>query len=104
MRTAPSVAEALDALEGWGPDVLVTDNSNPEHDSYALIGKVQSLDAERGGRIPAVALTSVARTDARLREMFAEVLRDVPKPVEPDVLTTEIGRLAGRERRRAMRA
>ncbi len=104
VQAAASVAEALDALEAWRPDVLVTDNSTPEHDSYALIGKVQSLDAERGGRIPAVALTSVARTDERLREMFAEVLRDVPKPVEPAVLTTAIGRLAGRERRRAMRA
>jgi signal transduction histidine kinase/CheY-like chemotaxis protein len=104
VQTAASVAEALDALELWRPDVLVTDNLTPEHDSYALVGRVQSLDAERGGRIPAVALTSVARTDERLREMFADVLRDVPKPVEPGVLTTEIGRLAGRERRRAMRA
>jgi signal transduction histidine kinase/CheY-like chemotaxis protein len=104
VQTAASVAEALDGLEAWRPDVLVTDNCAPEHDSYSLIGRVQSLDAERGGRIPAVALTSVARTDERLREMFAEVLRDVPKPVEPAVLTTEIGRLAGRERRRAMRA
>jgi CheY-like chemotaxis protein len=104
VQTAASVAEALDALESWRPDVLVTDNLTPEHDSYALVGRVQSLDAERGGRIPAVALTSVARTDERLREMFADALRDVPKPVEPGVLTTEIARLAGRERRRAMRA
>lgn len=99
-----SVADALHALESWGPDVLVSDSLSPEHDFYTLVGKVQSLDADRGGRIPAVALTSVARTDERLRGMFAEVLRDVSKPVEPGVLTTEIARLAGRERRRAMRA
>jgi len=102
--TVASVADALHALESWSPDILVSDSLTPEHDSYALVGKVQSLDADRGGRIPAVALTSVARTDERLRGMFAEALRDVPKPVEPGVLTTEIARLAGRERRRAMRA
>lgn len=103
VRTADTVAEALDSLESWRPDVLVSDSIAPEHDSYALVGKVQSLESDRGGRIPAVALTSVARTDERLRRMLAAVQRDVPKPVEPAVLTTEIARLAGRERRRAQR-
>jgi hypothetical protein len=64
---------------------------------------VQSLDADRGGRIPAAALTPVARTDERLRHMLADVQRDVPKPVEPAVLTAEIARITGRERRRAQR-
>ena len=103
VQTADSVAEALDSLESWGPDVLVCDSAAPEHDSYALVGKVHSLDSERGGRIPAAALTSVSRTDERLRTMLAAVHRDVPKPVEPSVLTSEIARLAGRERRRAQR-
>lgn len=103
VRTAATVEEALHALEAWRPDVLVSDSLTPEHDSYALVGKVQSLEAERGGRIPAVALTSVARTDERLRHMLAAVHRDVPKPVEPSVLTAEIARLVGRERRRAQR-
>jgi signal transduction histidine kinase len=104
VQTADSVAEALDSLESWRPDVLVSDSAAPEHDSYALVGKVQSLDSERGGRIPAAALTSVSRTDERLRTMLAAVHRDVPKPVEPSVLTAEIARLAGRERRRAQRS
>lgn len=103
VQTVGSVAEALDSLEAWRPDVLVSDSPNPDHDSYALTGKVQSLEADRGGRIPAVALSTVARTDERLRQMLADVHRDVPKPVEPAVLTAEIARLAGRERRRAQR-
>jgi signal transduction histidine kinase/CheY-like chemotaxis protein len=103
VRMVASVAEALDALEEWRPDILVSDSLTPEHDSYALVGKVQSLETERGGRIPALALTSVARTDERLRDILAGAHRDVPKPVEPGVLTTEIARLAGRERRRAQR-
>ena len=93
----------MTSLEAWGPDVLVSDSGWAEHDSYSLIGKVQSLDADRGGRIPAAALTSVSRTDERLRQMLAVVQRDVPKPVEPAVLTAEIARITGRERRRAQR-
>lgn len=103
VRAVVSVAEALELLEGWRPDVLLSDTMSPSHDSYALVGKVHALDAERGGRIPALALTTFARTDERLAPLLADVHRDLPKPVEPGVLTSEIARLTGRERRRVAR-
>jgi signal transduction histidine kinase len=103
VRTVGSVADALEALEGWHPDVLVSDSASPDHDAYALIGKVRSLDAAEGGRIPALALTTFARSDKRLGHRLAEVQCDLPKPVEPARLTAEIARLGGRERRRAQR-
>jgi signal transduction histidine kinase len=103
VRTVGSVADALEALEGWHPDVLVSDSANPDHDAYALIARVQSLDAEEGGRIPALALTTFARSDKRLGHRLAEVQCELPKPVEPARLTAEIARLSGRERRRAQR-
>jgi signal transduction histidine kinase len=102
VRTVESVAEALEALESWRPDVLVSDNES-DHDTYALIGRIPSLDAERGGRIPAAALTTSGRTDKRLGKLLAEVHCDLTKPVEPARLTAEVARLAGRERRRARR-
>ena len=103
VQTVTSVADALEALEGWHPDVLVSDAQSPDHDSYAIVGRVQSLDADRGGRIPAVALTNAARLDQRLRRILAPVQRRVPKPVEPATLTAEVARLSGRERRRTQR-
>jgi CheY-like chemotaxis protein len=103
VRTADSVAEALEALEGWRPDVLVSDSVTPDHDTYALVGKVQSLDTDRGGRIPAAALTAFSRTDERVRQMLEASQCDLPKPIEPAVLTAEIARLSGRERRRVSR-
>jgi signal transduction histidine kinase len=103
VQTVASVAEALEWLERWSPDVLVSDATSPAHDSYALVGKVHSLDSARGGRIPALALTTFARSDTHLGQMIAEVQRDVPKPIDPALLTAEIARLAGRERRRAER-
>ena len=97
------MADALEALEAWRPDALVTDSASPERDSYTVVGKVQWLEADRGGRIPATALTAHARTDERVRQMLDAVQRDLPKPIEPSVLTSEIARLTGRERRRAAR-
>jgi signal transduction histidine kinase len=103
VRTAGSVADALESLESWRPDVLVSDSGTPERDSYALVGKVQTLESERGGRIPAAALTAFARTDERVRRMLDAFQCDLPKPVEPATLTAEIARLTGRERRRIAR-
>jgi len=103
VRVAASVAQALEMLESWRPDVLVSDALTPERDSYALVGKIQALEADRGGRIPALALTTMTRTDEDMRRMLLEVKRDLPKPLEPAVLTAEIARMTGRERRRAKR-
>ena len=103
VRTAENVADALEALEAWRPDALITDSASPERDSYTLIGKVQWLEADRGGRIPAAALTAYARTDERVRQMLDAVHSDLPKPVEPVRLAAEIARLTGRERRRVER-
>jgi CheY-like chemotaxis protein len=104
VRTAASVADALESLEAWRPDVLVSDSVAPEHDSYALVGKVLTLEADRGGRIPAAALTAWSRVDQRVRRMLEPVQTVLPKPVEPAVLTAEIARLTGRERRRVARS
>jgi CheY-like chemotaxis protein len=103
VRTADSIAEALEALESWRPDVLVSDRASPEGDSYSLIGRIQSLDAASGGRIPAAALTRFGRTDKRLGRLLEEVHRDLPKPVKPAQLTAEIARLSGREARQVRR-
>ena len=103
VREAISVDQALEMLESWRPDVLVSDAIAPERDTYSIVGKVHSLESERGGRIPALALTSMTGTDASMRRMVSDVTLDLPKPVEPAVLTAEIARLAGRERRRAAR-
>jgi len=103
VQTVSTVADALESLEAWRPDVLVSDAESPRHDSYSLVGKIPSLDADRGGRIPALALTAGGRSDPRLGPMISDVHRDLPKPIEPSVLTAEIARLAGRERRRVLR-
>jgi signal transduction histidine kinase len=103
VRLSGSVDEALEMLESWRPDVLLSDAMWPDHDVYSLVGKVQSLESDRGGRIPALALTTLARTDEGMRRMLSGVKRDLPKPIEPAVLTAEIARLTGRDRRRARR-
>jgi len=102
VQVAVSVAQALEMLESFRPDVLVSD-ALAAGNGYQLVGKVHSLETERGGRIPAVALTSMTATDADMRMRLSDVTSDLPKPVEPSILSAEIARLTGRERRQARR-
>jgi CheY-like chemotaxis protein len=98
-----SLADALEQLEGWRPDVLMTSGQHGDDSSYSLVTKLPGLDAERGGRIPALALTRFSRHDREVRTMLADNVTDLPKPVEPALLTAEIARLTGRERRATCR-
>ncbi|HWW74579.1 MAG TPA: hypothetical protein VNZ44_04235, partial [Pyrinomonadaceae bacterium] len=44
--------------------------------------KIRSLPAERGGRVPAIALTAYARAEDRMQALRAGYRMHVPKPVE----------------------
>ena len=51
---------------------------------------------ERGGRIPAAALTAYAREEDRKRALAAGYQMHVAKPVGPTELVTTVADLAGR--------
>ncbi|HKS08520.1 MAG TPA: PAS domain S-box protein [Pyrinomonadaceae bacterium] len=77
-----SAAEALDALMARVPDVLISDIGMPGIDGYDLIRQVRGLPPNRGGKVPAIALTAYTRTEDRLQSLRAGYDMHVPKPVE----------------------
>jgi PAS domain S-box-containing protein len=91
-----SAVEALAEMERGRFDVLVSDIGMPLMDGYALIEKVRQLPPERGGRIPAAALTAYAGVEDRLRVLSSGYQMHIPKPVEPAELTTVVASLAER--------
>lgn len=96
VRTCESVHEALQTLEEWRPDVLMSDIGMPGEDGYSLISKVRSLPAERGGRTPAAAFTAYAREEDRNRALAAGYQMHIAKPVSSGQLVAMIADLAGR--------
>ena len=91
-----SAGEALEEMERQRFDVLISDIGMPLMDGYALIEKVRRLPLERGGGIPAVALTAYAGVEDRMRMLSAGYQTHLPKPVEPIELTTVVANLAAR--------
>ncbi len=86
VRIGDSVRAALDILKQWRADVLVSDIGMPDEDGYDLIRQVRSLPVDRGGNIPAVALTGYASAGDSARILAAGYQMFVPKPIDLDEL------------------
>jgi CheY-like chemotaxis protein/two-component sensor histidine kinase len=94
VRACVSSGETLALLEHWQPDVLISDIGMPDEDGYTLLRKIRALPPERGGRIPAAALTAFARSEDRVRALAAGFQMHIPKPVEIAELIIVIASLA----------
>ena len=53
-----SAEECLASMDEDLPDVVLTDLAMPGADGFELIRRVRERPAERGGRVPAIALTA----------------------------------------------
>ncbi|HEY9432350.1 MAG TPA: ATP-binding protein, partial [Blastocatellia bacterium] len=96
VRDCASAAEALQILDEWQPDVMVSDIGMPVEDGYELMRKVRACEPERGGLVSALALTAYARAEEAQRATAAGYQAHIPKPVEPGELATAVASLAGR--------
>jgi PAS domain S-box-containing protein len=97
VRTASSVSRAFEVLSAWQPGVIVSDIGMPGEDGYTLIRRLRELPAERGGRVPAVALTAYARVQDRVKVLAAGFQMHTPKPIEPAELVAVVASAAALE-------
>jgi signal transduction histidine kinase len=93
VTAADSAAEALALLPEVRPDVLLSDIGMSGEDGYSFIRRVRSLPADRGGHIPAVAITAYATAADRAEAMSSGFQLHVPKPFDPIELARTVQRL-----------
>jgi CheY-like chemotaxis protein len=96
VRTAASAGEALTLVSEELPDVLISDIGMPDEDGYRLIRRLRDLPPDKGGQVPAVALTAYARSEDRVKAMRGGYQHHVVKPVEPTELVAVVANLARR--------
>jgi signal transduction histidine kinase/CheY-like chemotaxis protein len=97
-----SVKQALTIIEtatDRSPDVLVSDIGMPDEDGYSLIRKLRQLEAPRGGKLPAIALTAYAASDDRRQALLAGFQMHLTKPVDAAELVAVVASLTGRTSR-----
>jgi len=81
VRSAANGRQAIGELDGWRPDLLVTDLGLPDMDGYALLREVRLQHPDWG--LPAVAVSAYARTDDRERVLAAGFVAHIAKPIDP---------------------
>jgi signal transduction histidine kinase/CheY-like chemotaxis protein len=96
VATAGSVDEAMMRLAGETPNVVLGDIGMPGEDGYSLMRRIRGLPPERGGTVPAAALTAYARGEDRMQALLAGYQVHVPKPVKPVELIRVVAALAAR--------
>jgi len=97
-----SVKQALTIIEtatDRSPDVLVSDIGMPDEDGYSLIRKLRQLEAQRGGKLPAITLTAYAGSDDRQQALLAGFQMHLTKPVDAAELVAVVASLTGRTSR-----
>jgi signal transduction histidine kinase/ActR/RegA family two-component response regulator len=100
VKAVASAREALQLLETERPDVLVSDIGLPDEDGYSLIRRIRQRESQRGGFLPAIALTGYARADDKIRALVAGFQAHVVKPLEPAELMAAITDLRAQARSR----
>lgn len=95
-RVATRAGEALSVLDDWRPDVIVSDIGMPDVDGYEFARQLRARPPERGGRIPALALSAFARGEDRDLALRSGYQAHIAKPVDPADLVRAIADLTAR--------
>jgi CheY-like chemotaxis protein len=95
VRAVADARAALTLVAEQIPSVIVCDVGMPDMDGLTFITQLRSLAAERGGRVPAAALTAYTSPEDRLRALQAGYQMHIAKPFEPSEVVAAVAALAG---------
>jgi CheY-like chemotaxis protein len=87
----------LVAVEARRPDLLVADIVLPDDDGYSLLKDVRALGAERGGALPAIAISGYTGEEVARGALSQGFEVHLTKPFDVDELVAHIKRLTKRD-------
>jgi len=93
VEVAGSAREAIEVLDRFQADVIVSDLAMPEDDGYSLIQTIRARETGERKLAQAIAVTALVRIEDRARALSAGFNMFLPKPVQPNELISAIGNL-----------
>ncbi len=93
VRSADSARSAMNLfsdVRAKRPDILISDLAMPDEDGYSLISRIRQLPPEKGGHIPALALSAFASAESRQKAFDAGFHRYLTKPFEPGLIVDQV--------------
>jgi PAS domain S-box-containing protein len=95
VSSAESAKVAMEILNSASnlPDLIISDLAMPEEDGYSLLSRIRQMSADRGGAIPAIALSAFTTAESKQKAFESGFQLYSTKPFEPDKLVSDILRL-----------
>jgi len=93
VELADSVSKAMEIMERFQPDVIVSDLAMPDEDGYSLIEMIRARETCRSKPARVIALTALIRIEDRARALSAGFNMFLAKPVQPNELISAIASL-----------
>jgi signal transduction histidine kinase/CheY-like chemotaxis protein len=92
VQLSASVAQALEILKDWKPDVIISDIGMPAEDGYQLLSSLRSNPETKD--IPVIALTAYASSFDKNKALQAGFRIHISKPLDPRDLLSAIAQVA----------
>ncbi len=90
VHAVSGAVKALELLDVWVPDVVVSDIGMPGMDGYEFVRLLRARAPDRGGKIAALALTAFAGLGDAARAHASGYQGHLSKPISPDALAQAI--------------
>ena len=90
VHAVSGAVKALELLDVWLPDVVVSDISMPGMDGYEFIKLLRARPPERGGKVAALAVTAFAGLSDAARAHESGYQEHLSKPITPNALAAAI--------------
>ena len=97
VHAVSGAVKALELLDVWVPDVVVSDIGMPGMDGYEFVKLLRARPADRGGKVAALALTAFAGSGDAARAHASGYDEHLSKPISPDALAQAIAALKLRQ-------
>jgi PAS domain S-box-containing protein len=93
--SAESASIAMEILTSSStlPDLIISDLAMPEEDGYSLLTRIRQMSTDRGGAVPAIALSAFTTAESKQKAFECGFQLYSTKPFEPDRLVSDILRL-----------
>jgi PAS domain S-box-containing protein len=92
--TAEEAMQYLASANGTGAfDIIVSDLAMPFEDGYSFLQRVRKLPEDKGGRLPALALSAFTTAENKERAFKVGFQDYHTKPFDPDLLISQIAEL-----------
>lgn len=94
IRLVNSAWEALDIIDSFQPDILLSDIGMPDKDGYQLIREIRAHQNHNVRNVFAIALTAYAKDDERQRALAAGFHLHVSKPISSQQLLRAVSSMS----------